>query len=160
MRRGTAHQTTQQIEERIDSLGAELGIETAPGYVRFSGSTIKRSLEPLLAMVGEILSEPSFPERELAQLKRESVAALIELTDSDQSLASMHFRRTLYRGHPYGRTSLGTRASLESITLDQVKARYREGFAKVPRTVGFAGAITESEARRLTEKYLASPSGA
>lgn len=160
MRRGTAHQTTQQIEERIDSLGAELGIETAPGFVRFSGSTIKRSLEPMLAMVGELLAEPSFPERELAQLKRESVAALVELTDSDQSLVSTHFRRALYKGHPYGRTSLGTRATLESITLDQVQARYRSGLAKTARTVGFAGDITAGEAQALVQKYLASPAGA
>ncbi|MFT3925416.1 MAG: pitrilysin family protein [Myxococcales bacterium] len=160
MRRGTRQQTTQQIEERIDSLGAELGIETAPGFVRFSGSTIKRSLEPLLALLGEILAEPSFPERELAQLKRESVAALVELTDSDQSLVSTHFRRALYRGHPYGRTSLGTRSTLEAITLDQVTARYRDGLAKSARTVGFAGDIKPSEAQRLVEKYLASPAGA
>ncbi len=160
MRRGTAQKSTQQIEERIDSLGAELGIETAPGFVRFSGSTIKRSLEPLLSLLGEILAEPSFPESELAQLKRESIAALVELTDSDPSLVSTHFRRALYRGHPYGRTSLGTRRSFDAITLDHVKARYAQGFAKSARTVGFAGDVTHEEARALVQKYLASPGGA
>jgi len=160
MRRGTRQRSTQQIEELIDSLGAELGIETSPGFVRFSGSTIKRSLEPLLALLGEMLSEPSFPERELAQLKRESVAALVELTDSDPSLVSTHFRRALYRGHPYGRTSLGTRGTLEGITLDHVVGRYRDGFARTARTVGFAGDITPSEAQGLVQKYLASPRGA
>jgi zinc protease len=160
MRRGTRHKATAQIEDAIDSLGAELGIETAPGFVRFSGSTIRRSLEPLLALVGEMLNEPSFPEPELAQLKRESVAALIELTDSDQSLVSTHFRRALYRGHAYGRSSLGNRRTIESITLDQVKARYTQGLARSARTVGFAGDITEADASRLVAKYLASPAGA
>ncbi len=160
MRRGTAHKSAEQIEELIDSLGAELGFETAPGFVRVSGSTIKRSLEPLLALVGEILSEPSFPEDEFAQLKRESVAALLELTDSDQSLVSTHFRRALYRGHPYGRSSLGTRKTLDAITLDQVRARYRDGLAKSARAVGFSGDITHAEAAQLAQKYLASPKDA
>ncbi len=160
MRRGTAHKTAQEIEEIIDSLGAEVGFETAPGFVRVSGSTIKRSLEPLLGLIGEILAEPSFPEEELLQLKRESVAALLELTDSDQSLVSTHFRRALYRGHPYGRTSLGTRKTLEAISLDQVQARYRNGLAQAARTVGFAGDITQEEAARLARSYLSSPKDA
>jgi zinc protease len=160
MRRGTRGRQSQQIEEAIDALGAELGIETAPGFVRFSGSCIKRSLEPMLALVGEILSEPSFPEPELAQLKRESIAALTELTDSDQSLVATHFRRTLFLGHPYGRSSLGSRKSIEAITLEEVRARYLVGLSQQARSVGFAGAVTRAEAERLVAKYLASPSGA
>lgn len=160
LRRGTRSRDMRQIDETIDALGAELSIETAPGFVRFSGSTIKRSLEPMLALVGEMLSEPSLPESELEQLKRESVAALVELTDSDQGLVSTHFRRALFRGHPYGRPSFGTRKSIEAITLDQVKSRYQTGLAQQTRTVGLAGAITPAEAQRLLDKYLASPKGA
>ncbi|MEY4515583.1 MAG: hypothetical protein RLZZ450_7705, partial [Pseudomonadota bacterium] len=46
LRRGTKSRDTRSIEETIDALGAELGIETNPNYVRISGSCIKRSLEP------------------------------------------------------------------------------------------------------------------
>lgn len=157
LRRGTKTRSTREIEETIDALGAELGIETSPGFVRLTGSTIKRSLEPILALVGELLAEPSLPEEELLQLKRETDAALLELTDSDQSLASMHFRRALFRGHPYGRPSLGTRASLATIDLDQVVARYRDSLATRARLVGLSGAVTRAEAERLAQKYLLSP---
>lgn len=155
LRRGTLKRDTRTIEETIDALGGELAVETNPSFVRLSGSCIKRSLEPMLALVGELLNEPSFPESELAQLKRETQAALLELTDSDQSLASIHLRRALFRGHPYGRPSLGTRATLARIELDKVVARYREGIALAPRLVGFSGAIKHEEAERLTAKYLA-----
>jgi zinc protease len=154
LRRGTDKRDTRAIEETIDALGAELAIETNPNYVRLSGSCIKRSLEPTMALVGELLHEPSFPEAELAQLKRETQAALLELTDSDQALASIHLRRGLFRGHPYGRPSLGTRATLARIELDQVRARYREGLALRPRLFGFSGAIKQTEAEQLVKKYL------
>ena len=154
LRRGTTSRTTREIEETIDALGAELSIETTPGFVRLSGSTIERSLEPILALVGEILSSPSLPEDELGQLKRETEAALLELTDSDQALAGMHFRRALFRGHPYGRPSLGTRATLGRIDIDQVVARYRTGLQPRPRLVGFAGAISHARAEVLSRKYL------
>lgn len=157
LRRGTKSRESRAIEEAIDGLGAELGIETSPGFVRLSGSVIKRSLEPMLALVGELLHEPAFPEDEFRLLKRETEAALLELTDSDQSLASMHFRRTLFRGHPYGRPSLGTRATLASIELDHVLSRYRSGLANAPRLIGFSGAVTSTEAESLAKKFLALP---
>ena len=155
LRRGTLKQDTSAIEETIDALGAELAIDTSPSFVRLSGSCIKRSLEPTLALVGELLREPSFPEPELAQLKRETQAALLELTDSDQALASIHLRRSLFRGHPYGRPSLGTRSTVARIDLDQVTARYRDGLALKPRMIGFSGSISQTEAERLVQKHLA-----
>lgn len=155
LRRGTLKRDTNEIEETIDALGAELTIDTSPSFVRLSGSCIKRSLEPTLALVGELLREPSFPEAELAQLKRETQAALLELTDSDQALAGIHLRRSLFRGHPYGRTSLGTRTTVARIELDQVTARYRDGLAIKPRMIGFSGAISQTEAERLVQKHLA-----
>ncbi|MDB4977797.1 MAG: hypothetical protein JWN48_6138 [Myxococcaceae bacterium] len=155
LRRGTKQRDTRAIEETIDALGAELAIDTSPGFVRLSGSCIKRSLEPTMALVGELLNEPSFPESELAQLKRETQAALLELTDSDQALASIHLRRSLFRDHPYGRPSLGTRSTLARIGIDQVRARFRDGLAVKPRMIGFSGAIAHHEAERLVAKYLA-----
>lgn len=155
MRRGTTKRDSRTIEETIDGLGAELGIDTSANFVRVSGSCIKRSLDQTLALVGEILHEPSFPEQELAQLKRETVAALLEITDSDQALCSIHFRRGLFRGHPYGRPSLGTRASLAGIELPQVIARYHEGIVTRPRAIGFSGDITQAEAEQMVKKHLA-----
>ena len=157
LRRGTTTRETQAIDEAIDALGAELSVETTPSFVRISGSVIRRSLEPLMVLVGELLHEPSFPESELAQLKRESIAALLEQTDNDQGLCATHFRRALFHGHPYGRTSLGTKHTLEAISHSDVLARYREGFARQERQFAFSGNITRGEAEGLVRKHLLSP---
>lgn len=155
LRRGTKSRDTRTIEETIDGLGAELGIDAGANFVRISGSCIKRSLDATMALVGSLLNEPSFLEQELAQLKRETLASLLELTDSDQSLCSIHFRRGLFAGHPYGRPSLGTRTTLSRIELPDVIARYHDGMATRPRAIGFSGDITRAEAERITATHLA-----
>jgi zinc protease len=154
LRRGTTRRDTRVIEETIDSLGAELGIETTPAFVRFSGSVIRRSLEPMLELLGEMLESPSFAESEFQQLKRETRAALVELCDSDAGLASTHFRRSLFRGHPYARPVMGTKSTLERIELDHAQARYRDVLSKGNRLVGFSGDLRASEAERLVQRYL------
>jgi zinc protease len=157
LRRGTTRRDTRVIEETIDSLGAELGIETTTAFVRFSGSVIRRSLEPTLELLGEMLARPSFPESEFAQLKRETRAALVELCDSDAGLASTHFRRTLFRGHPYARPVMGTRSTLERIELPHALARYRDVLERGSRLVGFSGDLRPDEAERLVRTHLSSP---
>jgi zinc protease len=154
LRRGTTSRESRVIEETIDSLGAELAIETTASYVRFTGSVIRRSLEPMLALVGELLAAPSFPEHELTLLKRETQAALVELCDSDSSLASTHFRRTLFRGHEYARSLIGTHKTLEGIGLEQVVAHHQRTLAQAPRLVGFSGDLRPDEAEALVAKYL------
>jgi len=154
LRRGTKTRDTRAIDEAVDALGAELGIDTTPSFVRIAGSVIKRSLEPMLELVSELIHEPSFPEAELAQLKRESIAALLELTDNDQGLCASQFRRTLFAGHPYACSALGTRTSIEAIGHAEVVARYRDALAKQPRVVAFSGAITRAEAEALSAKHF------
>jgi zinc protease len=160
LRRGTRRRATREIEDTIDGLGAELGIDTAPSYVRISGSVIRKSLEPMLSLLGEILREPSFPAAELELLKRETQAALVELCDNDAGLCSTHFRRALFRGHPYARPTIGRRPSLEPIDLDQVIAHYRRTLATASRLVAFSGDIRPDEAERLVREHLAEPVGA
>jgi zinc protease len=155
LRRGTKSRDSRAIEEAIDALGAELSIDTSNAFVRLAGSVIRRNLEPVLALVSELLNEPSFPEAEFLQLKRESLAALLELTDNDQGLCATQLRRALFRGHPYGRTTLGTRTTLSALEHGEVVARYTDSLAKLPRSAAFSGDITRSEAERLAQTYLA-----
>ena len=67
--------------------------------------------------------------------KRESVATLLEATDNDAGLCTAHFRRALFRGHPYARSVLGTRRSIEAAEQAQVVERYRAGLARRARSV-------------------------
>jgi zinc protease len=154
MRRGTERQTTQAIEERIDALGADFSIETSANHVRLAGSVISRSLEPMLSLVGEMMQTPALSEHELTLLKRETLAALVELTDNDASLSSIHFRRALFAGHAFARPGVGTAPSIATITLDDVRTTYRDRLRVMQPIVGFAGDVTLAKAEELARKYL------
>jgi zinc protease len=81
----------------------------------------------------------------------------VELCDSDAGLASTHFRRTLFRGHPYARPVMGTRSTLERIELPHALARYRDVLERGSRLVGFSGDLRPDEAERLVRTHLSSP---
>ena len=106
-----------------------------------------------------MIGAPTFPEDELARLKRETVAEIVESRDNDRSLAQHFFRRTLFDGHPYGRSSLGTTRAIERVEATDVRAFHAKHFLRGNVVIGFAGDVTEKSARALGAALVAALRG-
>ncbi len=149
LRRGADGMSAQEIESTIDRLGAELALDVGPSTVSLHGQVIRRNIEPFVELIARILGKPAFDADEIARLKRESAAELVEARDSDRALANLAFRRTLFAGHPYSRSAAGRPSTIATIERDDVIAAYERHFVRGDVVIGFAGAITEDEAKRL-----------
>ena len=148
-RRGCKGMTSAEIESAIDRLGGELGFDVGPSTMTLHAQVIRRNLQPFCELIVKILGTPTFDEEELARLRRETVAELLDARDNDRALAGLAFRRALFAGHPYARTASGRPGSVEKLTRDEVIATYKRRFVQSDVVVGFAGAVTEAEAKTL-----------
>jgi zinc protease len=155
LRRGAEGYSSDAIEQTIDSLGGEFAADTAPSGTSVHFEVIRRSLDPFADLVATMLARPSFDETELGRLLREAQAEIIEARDSDPSLCSRAFRRTLFAGHAYGRRVSGTLQALQSITRADVVATYTRHFCRKNAVVGISGDIGQDEGVRLAERLLA-----
>lgn len=155
LRRGAHGYTARQIEEGIDALGAELAADVSGSAVSVHFEVIRRSLDPMVDLVATLLARPTFDERELARLLRESEAELVESRDDDRTLASRAFRRTLFAGHPYGRRVSGQIATLKSIGEGDVRAFYARHVCRANAVVVVSGDVTEDEGRAVAARLLA-----
>ncbi len=161
LRMGTAKMKTAEVEESLSRLGGRLSIDTSTSFVRVQGSVIKRNLDPFFALVGKLLLEPAFRAADLAQVRRETIADIVSAKDSDRALAAKFFRREVYRDHVYGRSVIGTSASVRGIKRPEVEAFYRDHFVASNAIVAFAGDVNEGEVRALVDRYLSTiPEGA
>jgi zinc protease len=160
MRRTAAGQSADQIDARIDRMGASLGLDAGHGGVALSGVVLERSFGDLMNLLQETLTAPGLAQEELARLKRETNAELTEILDSDQQLVQRWFLRTVFAGHPYGRTVIGTERSLAAIQVADVRSCLEREFRQDSLLFGFAGAVeperAERAARAIWEKL---PSG-
>ena len=154
LRRGAETMKAHDIEDALDRLGGEISIDLSASSLALQAQVIGRNLEPLIELLAKLLGSPAFPEDELARLKRETQAEILEARDNDRSLATYAFRRALFAGHPYGRSSLGTTSSTGSITQADARAFYSRHFARANALVAFAGDVTLDQARVLGEKLL------
>jgi zinc protease len=141
LRRGAEGLSSQDIEQTIDALGGELATGASTSATTLQFEVIRRSLEPVVDLVATLLAKPSFDEIELGRLLREAEAELIEARDSDASLVSRAFRKTLFQGHPYGRRSAGRIQTLRTITRADVRAFYERHYTRKNAVVAVSGAV-------------------
>jgi zinc protease len=161
LRRGAEGWSSEAIEQRIDLLGGELGVDVSHSATTVHFEMIRRSLDPFVDLVSTLLSRPLFDAQELARLQREAEAELIESRDSDASLCGRAFRRTLFAGHLYGRRVAGTIPSLRSITRADVAGFYGAHYTRENAIVAISGDVDADEGQAIAERLLAGlPAGA
>lgn len=145
MRRSAGGRGAEAIDLALDELGATLGIDASTGNAGFSGSVIARNWAGFVEILSDVVLRPSFDADELERIKRETLAELAELRDNDRALARRWFGRTLFAGHPYGRTSTGNPTTLGAITPADLKAHYDHLFSQGNLVLALAGDITDSQ---------------
>jgi len=148
MRRSAGGRSAEANDALIEGMGAALGADVTQSTVSFHGSVITRSLDRFGEFLIDALARPALPEDELARLKRETLAELMETLDDDRSLARRWFRKTIFAGHPYGRSAGGTKAGIEHATLDGLRALYRRLVVPENLVVALAGDVTPERAAR------------
>ena len=160
LRRGTEGLLAREIEDALDRLGSEVGIDVGSSSFSFGGVVIGRSFEPFIDLVTNLLARPTFPQDELERLKRESAAELIESRDSDRALAQRAFRRFMFPKHPYGRFASGSLESIARAEQKDVKALHAAHFRRGNAVLAFSGDVTDAQAVAAAERILkALPAG-
>ncbi len=122
--RGTRSKTKEQIDLALDQMGAKLAVETRSESIIFRGAVLASQLDKFLALVTEIVTQPSFPETEIRKLKAENVSELLEELGEDSALESRNFQEFLFEGHPYGKPVNGKIKDVEAFTRAKAMAQY------------------------------------
>jgi zinc protease len=160
-RRGAGTRDRQRLDETLDSLGAMIDVGVSRDSVTLSGLSLSRHLDAVIDLCADILAEPKFATDEHARLLRETPQVLDEIRDDDSALATRWFDWLCCPGHPYGRTSLGTEASLEQIERGIAADLWKREVVSNNLVIGLAGDIdaraAEKIVQRLTERL---PAGA
>jgi zinc protease len=147
MRRTAGGKSPDEIDARVDRMGASLGLDAGHGGVSLSGAVLERSFADFMGLLEETLTAPGLAEDELERLKRETNAELIEILDSDQQLAQRWFLRSVFAGHPYGRTVIGSERSLAAIGVEDVRRCLAREFRRDSLLFAFAGAVDAERAQ-------------
>jgi zinc protease len=121
--RGTETRTFGQINEALESVGAQLGFRSGVHTVSFGGKALAEDLDLLLAILSDTLQYPTFPAEEAEKLRGQILTALQRRAHDTRQMARLTFNALLFPDHPYGRSVLGYEETVSALDRDDL-ARY------------------------------------
>ena len=128
--RGTATRSAADIAEELDSRGITLTSTVTRHLFSLVCTCLADDFEAVLALLGDILMNPSLPEDEIATRKGEVITAIRQDDDSPAVRATESLMALLYpSGHPYGRRTKGSIDIVESLTRERLARLYADRFA-------------------------------
>lgn len=156
--RGSEKYTRQEIRDRIDELRSSLSIGGS-SQVNARLETQRDQLLALLELTEEILRRPTFPERELLELKRQSLTGLDQQRDDPGSVASQllgrHFN-VVEPDHPDYVPDWDERAArIEAVEREQLIAFHASHYGFGPAaTISLIGDFDPDELRAALERHF------
>ena len=159
-RRGTKARSGREIDEAAEALGAELGASADEDSSGFGISAPAESLAPLLDLVLEVATSPSFPAKEVDRIRRREAAGLANLLDEPGAVADRAMLRAAYGAHPYAHAPDGRMRHLARLQRADLVAFHRRYFGAAGATLVLVGAVDPEKALALARRRLAGWKGA
>lgn len=153
--RGTERRSAAAIAEELDARGIALAVGVTRHQCTIACTCLAEDFEPVLALVGEIVMTPSFPESEMAMRKGEVITAIRQDEDNPGARAIEAVMALLYPGgHPYGRPLKGRIDAVEALTRERLVGLHAERFAPSALTAAIVGDVPVGRAADATDRVF------
>ena len=149
------------LTERFERLGTGLDAGADWDATSLQLTVTPDRLRDALVLLGDVLTRPALPERELDRLREERLAELLQLRAEPRGLADEGFSRAIYApdaryAHPEG----GNENSVRAITLTDVRTWHATHFVPSNTSLIVVGDITAEACERMIGEALVTWSGA
>jgi zinc protease len=152
MREGTTTKTSEQISEQLDRLAAAVGVGAglSSPFATVSGSGLTKNLDTVLALMADVLMNPSFPQVEVDRYKTRSRANFLNQRTQPAFLAQERLNKAVFGEHPAAKLS-PTPAALAALTRDALVEFHKSRYVPDRAILAVAGDITLAQAKTKAE---------
>jgi len=151
---GTNKYSSLQFDEVLDSLGSNLGFGSGLDTSFATVSSLKANLSETLDLAKEALINPTFPQKEIDRIKKQTLASIVQEENRPAAIAYRNIGKLLYgENHPYGKplTGSGVSETISNITRDDIIEVHNRAVNPANLTFAVAGDIELDELVNLLE---------
>jgi zinc protease len=155
MRRGTTSRNSEQLDREIEFLGTQLDPQLQRDYFGFTTDVVARNARPAVALMADVVLNPTFAAGAIAEEKAAQKAAIRRNNDSAQNRPLQLLFEAMYRNHPYALSSEGYASSVDATDADALREWWRAHLAAEDALIVIAGDIHADDAKQLAEELFA-----
>ena len=158
--KGTPRRDAKEIALSLERLGGSLDAFTSREHTSFQARVLPEHLPIALDVLADLVSNPLLRDSDLT-LEREVVLEEISsMEDTPDDLVFELHGESLWGGHPYGRSILGSRESVSGMRAETLAEIHRARYLNGEMIVGAAGYLDhEAFACDVAAKFGGLPGG-
>jgi len=158
----TQQDSYDAILQKLYPFAASYGTQVDREMTVFTGRVHRDNLEAFYALFRNALLSPAFREEDFNRVKaqRLNFVERARRYSRDEELSKELLFWQAFRGTRYAHPEDGYVSSVRAITLDDVRAFYRDRFRRTEVVVGLAGGYPEGFAARVRRDFDGLPDGA
>ena len=158
---GTRTKTYQEITRLFYPMAASVGFQVDKEMSVFSGTIHRDNLDRYYPIFKEMLLDPGFREDDFNRLKTNQLNFLQKtlVSNMDEQFGKEILNLMLYNDHPYHHLAAGSVETVGAITLDEVKAFYKDQMVQGNILIGLAGGYPADFPGKVTADFGALPEG-
>jgi zinc protease len=143
------------FHERLENHAIEMSFRV--GRDNFHGSlrALNEHRDEAFDLLRLALTAPRFEADAIERVRGQELSSLRRDTSNPNTIASEQWWATAFPGHPYGRESKGTLASVPLITADDMRDYVRRTFARNDLTIAIVGDVDAKTAGELIDRAFA-----
>ncbi len=122
--KGTEKQSSLEIAKRVERMAGSLSGFSGYNSFGLNFTFLSQHLDEAIALLGELIREPSFDAEEMEKRRRTILASIRQQEDDLDRMVFKLFRKVLYQKHPYRMDTIGTLDSIQRITQRDLKEYY------------------------------------
>ncbi|GEK15695.1 insulinase family protein [Aliivibrio fischeri] len=145
MEEGTTTSSSEELQKKLDKLGSSVSFNSGSYTTTISVASLTKNIDQTLAIVDEMLFEPAFEQADFDRLQKQAVEGLVYEHQRPSWLASQATREILFKGTIFDRSPDGSLASVQALTLDDVKAFYKQTYTPIGTQIVSVGDINKSD---------------
>ena len=152
---GTANRDGAALAEAFERLGASLSVGASWDGIHAATTAMVDRFPAVLRLLAEVVLTPSFPEREVARLREERLAELLEIRAEPRALADEMFEGCLYaHGSRFTLPEAGSTLTVGGLSSQHVMDFYARHFHPGAITIIVAGHVEIDDAlREISEAF-------
>lgn len=158
--KGTSRRSAQELNLTVEQLGASMNAGTSKDTTAFFINGLSRHTSDILALLAEIVCEPTFPEHEIDRERQVILQEYLECSEDPEDLAQELLWSATYRGQAMSMPILGSRANIGAFTTQDLRRYVQEQYTGSNIVIAVAGNVDAEQVIKQCERLFSGlPSG-
>jgi predicted Zn-dependent peptidase len=139
--KGTERRTAHEIALSLEALGGSLDAYTSREHTVYQGRVLDEHLSEAADVIGDIVLHPTLRESDLALERKVIIEEIGMVEDTPDDLVFELHNELLWGDHPYGYSILGTRETVTSLGVRELKELHRRAYHPTHLVVAASGNV-------------------